>query len=214
MLFVIVTVVGLAGCGAGSAGDEEDPTPTPAPTEVSQVPEEDDANPAPNVPPGATAAPAPTSRPSSYDADGDGLLTADELKAAIIGTFGEFQFPAEYPITGEQLADQVLGSFSANDRATAMWEAGGEYMFVGSYHQCAWERVYLQANASGETRRQDEALDMLLATLPKLPMDDQGREIYEDFYAKARLGDPSGVARDVDGNCIGIAELTPVPGTP
>lgn len=95
-----------------------------------------------------------------------------------------------------------------------MFEAGGEYMFIGAYHQCAWERVYLQANASGDAAQQKEALDELLAALPKRPMDASGREMYEGYYQKARLGDPSGVANDVELNCNGIGELTPVPGTP
>lgn len=217
MLFVMIAVVGLAGCGAGSAGDE-DPTPAPAPTEETQVSGEDNAAPTErtetSVPPsGATPDLSLAPGTSSFDADGDGFMTADELRTATNATMPEFPFPPEYQVTGDQIADQMLGPNPPGDPAAESYQIKMEYTLIGGHHSCAWGRVYLQANASSDAARQQEAIEELFAGLPKHPMDEGSRAFHEDFYRKAQLGDPSGVANDVEQNCNGIGLATPVAGT-
>lgn len=218
MLFVIIAVIGLAGCSLGANGDEADSTPTPAPTGVTQVSGEDGTPPTERV---EVSAPPPEGTPdsslapgtSSFDADGDGFMTAAELRAATNATMPEFAFPPEYQPTGDQIADQMLGPYPPSDPAAESYQIKMEYLLIGAHHECAWERVYLQANASSDAARQQEAIDALLAGLPKHPMDPGGREMFEDMYRKAQLGDPSGVANVVEQNCNGIGLLTPVAGT-
>lgn len=233
MLFVVIALIGLAGCSSGA----DDSANNPAPTEVSQVSGEDGVAPTerietPAPPPGATQGAAPTERAeaavptpattpdfslapgtSSFDADGDGFMTAAELRAATNATMPEFRFPPEHQVTGDQIADQMLGSNPPSDPASESYQIKMEYTLIGGHHRCAWERVYLEANASGDTARRQQALDALLAALPKRPMGDDSRAFIEDYYRKAQLGDPSGVARDVEVNCNGIGLLTPVSGT-
>lgn len=214
MLFVMVALIGLAGCSPGSDGDDDAATST----EVSQVSGENYPAPTERV---EAAVPDPGTTPdfslapgtSSFDADGDGFMTADELRAATIATMPEFWFPPEYQVTGDLIADQMLGPNPPSDPEAESYQIKMEYTLIGGHHQCAWERVYLQANASGDTARQQEALDTLFAELPKRPMDPGGREMFEDYYRKAQLGDPSGVANDVNVNCNGIGLATPVAGT-
>ncbi len=186
MLVVVIAMIGLAGCSPGADGDGNDPTPGPSP------------------PPGTT----------SFDADGNGFMTADELRSAVNATMPEFPFPPRFKGTGDQIADQFLTFGGSNDPAAQNYQRGLEYTLIGPNHQCAWERVYLQANASGDATLQQESLDALLATLPKYPMDENAKEMFEDYYRKAQLGDPRMVASDVELNCNGIGLLTPAPGTP
>lgn len=244
MLVVLIAVIGLAGCGSGAESSQDDAAPTavsqvsgdirPASTQPVRAPASPPAatpNPSPAVAAtpvpstsGPVQAPASPARPtpdfshapgtSSFDADADGWMTAAELRTATIATMPEFRFPPENQPTGEQLADYTLASIPPADPSHESYQIKMEYTIISSYHTCAWERVFLQAHAAGDAARQQEALDILLAGLSMQNLDPGGRAMFEGYYAKARLGDPSGVANDVNVNCTGIGLLTPVPGTP
>lgn len=141
-------------------------------------------------------------------------MTAAELRTATIATMPEFPFPPEHQVTGDQIADQMLGFNPPSDPAAESYQIKMEYTLIGGHYRCAWARVYLQANASGAAARQQESLDALLAGLPKYPMDENSKDLFRDDYRKAQLGDPSLIVQEVEANCGGIGLLTPVPGTP
>lgn len=212
LLFVAIAMIGLAGCSLGSDGDDKDPTPTA----VSQVSGEDQVTAAEegapsNLPANPTAGPTPTPRISSYDADGDGFMTPDELRTAVNATLPEFPFPPEYRVTGDQIADQFFALGMPGTTEGEPFEAGFEYLLIAGHHQCSWERVYLQANASGDATAQKQAINALFAGQPKYQYGSEAdREMIADYWRKAQLGDPRLVARDVDLNCNGIGLLTPV----
>ncbi len=214
MVIGAIALVVLAGCSPASDAADADP----ASTEIGRGSEGGSADTTEFVkrtdrPPTPRSGPSPTPVTSSYDADGDGYMTAEELKTAVNGTVSEYQFPPEYQVSGDQLVDPFLAWAQTSGPDSEAFQVGMEHTIISGHHQCAWERVYLQAHSAGDEARQEEALNALFAGLRKQDLDPGSLEWVEGMYRKAQLGDPSLVANDVNLNCGGIGELTQVPGT-
>lgn len=225
LIVAVVVVVTMTGCADSEEGVSSDSTSTVADSQVANAestPTQDAANtesqptqdPA-NVKPAPTG-PQPTAMPSQQlpfrgsDADGDGVYTVDEFRAAITTLFDYYEWPARYVPDVSASTARLDESQFADDT----FEAPGEYTVVGMYYQCAWGQSWLDAFAGGDTAAMDASIQNLRAELALNPMNvPSTQQHYKNMYDKASLGDPALLLRHVEVNCGGM-EWLDQPATP
>ncbi|WP_213451511.1 hypothetical protein [Rhizomonospora bruguierae] len=95
------------------------------------------------------------------------------------------------------------GLKSQQDGASVTYQPDAATGMAQSYWQCAWEKEWL-AQRGRDTARETKALEQL-ATYPDMvsyaKLDETGQRFFQEFMAKAKLGDPSGFQQDVRANC-------------
>ncbi len=219
-LAVIVVLLGIVyGWNPGQIGDGGSPTHPAfgaAPAGVGSI-EETSTPTLPGAEPTVTAslnaAPTPTANPTtadSFDADGDGFMTSDELATAVAATIPRFTWPPDYQVSTEL----VMGPVYANSESrTGRFEMPFELSMLGTYHTCAWERTWLDARESGDEELAAEALAIMTQIIPYNPnyAPDLAAHMIE-IARRAAAGDPSLVIQYVENNCD-MEFLTPEAGT-
>lgn len=145
---------------------------------------------------------------SSFDRDGDGFYTFDDLEQAVNELFPTYEWPENYQITPVLM----LKGFAQNpdDR----WEEGYEFTLVGLYHVCAWDRAWLDAYREGNTALMEESLYQLQDVALENPVFTYIREPLGQMFERASLGDPTLIQQYVDNSCATYEFLTPEAGTP
>jgi hypothetical protein len=151
-----------------------------------------------DVPPG----PAPTQPPnpkSSFDRDGDGLYTSDELVEAVQSRFPTYEWPADYQVT----ADIIIQGLNLDRFPNSLFEANGEFTIIGLWHMCAWDFALLDAVRADDTTLRETSLHQLkVVSLEHWTSSDvEGRAFMLEMYDRAALGDPAGLQQYVDNNC-------------
>jgi hypothetical protein len=137
------------------------------------------------------------------DADRDIYITHREYAQAIYVAYGDYQWPDGYTPAVDDIVNYVS---TAEDReeSTAEYPYGPEpgHLVVGFWHSCAWYREWLDAYQSGDSEREAEALDMIANVVPDhFDSDESTHEHTEKIAKRASLGDPSLVARFIEGGC-------------
>jgi hypothetical protein len=95
----------------------------------------------------------------------------------------------------------------------ASWQPGNGQSTADGYWFCAWQREWLAARQAADMHRAGDALaEIRRVTATHLyrvasPPPDQ--KYYDDLLAKAALGDPSAVSRDVQLNCPAPVRTSP-----
>ena len=134
---------------------------------------------------------------SSFDGDGNGFMTRDELREAFTATSAQYVLPHGYSVSVESI-------FRRHTRGTPMdaeFENGAEHTIFGFLHMCAWGQVYLDAQARGDPMTQATAMDQLVNVTLNVPTFTSLRDTLEERIASAQLGDSSDLARFIDTNC-------------
>lgn len=147
---------------------------------------------------------------SSFDSDGDGFYTFDELEQAVTALFTSYDWPQNYQVDLDNLTSDIAAMSGPNDQ----FEAPGEYTIVGLYHVCAWEHAWLDAYREGNARLMEESLDQLQGAALDNPMFVAIQEDLRERFERAELGDPSMIQQDVDNSCNSYEFVTPTSGTP
>lgn len=147
-----------------------------------------------------TSAPAPTFGPSSFDSNGDGWYTYEELREAILAVLNTYTWPPNYPVSAE-----FIRSAMANPpNGDPLFQVGSEYTALSTFHECGWWQTWLDAKESGDSNLEAQALDQILNVVPTSPTLDPGSaEHLRGIAAKAQLGDATGVISLVEANCQG-----------
>lgn len=160
----------------------------------------------------ASAAPTEVSlsRESSFDRDGDGYYTYEELEEAVTALMPNYDFPPSYQVT----PDIMMMSMKPFASSGARWRVPMEYTVVNIYHQCAWELTWLDAYRDGNTELMEESLHQLQnVALAGPTIEASLRDWMVEMYDRAALGDPTLIQQDVDSSCQ-MEWATPQPGTP
>lgn len=179
------------------------PASTPAgitdgPELVVAEPSDSDESFAKPTPPGGVYPTVPPNPKSSFDSDGDGLYTQDEMNEAIEYRFGEYEWPPNFSVTPGDVTSVL------NLPPGSLIEAPGEYTILGRFHTCSWEVTLLNATLAGDQELIDESMYQLVEFGQKknpLSRDENGKAHYRDLYNKAILGDPSGLQNGINSNC-------------
>lgn len=147
---------------------------------------------------------------SSFDSDGDGFYTFDELEQAVTALFTSYDWPQNYQVDLDNLKSDLAAMSGPNDQ----FEAPGEYTIVGLYHVCAWELAWLDAYQEGDARLMEESLDQLRGAALDNPMFVAIQEDLGERFERAELGDPLLIQQDVDNSCTSYEFVTPTSATP
>lgn len=97
--------------------------------------------------------------PISYDVDGDGVLSAEELATAVRERYPKVIWPAAYAVPLEDL----LAAIDASDQAS--WPIGSEFRVLEVPAVCAWFGAFLDAHGRGDRLQQPAALDQAMYVL-------------------------------------------------
>ncbi|MDO8964133.1 MAG: hypothetical protein Q7W30_06515 [Coriobacteriia bacterium] len=121
------------------------------------------------------------------------LLDETGYKQARTTIQGEYALPASFRWTDPPAQEQGT-----------KYEEGVARAEVESYWVVAWETEWLEQRGK-DPARAAKALDILRNKVPKSRLmteysDESVRRIYTDALAKAELGDPSGIQRDIELN--------------
>lgn len=163
-----------------------------------------------DVPTGPAPTEIPISRESTFDSDGDGKYTYDELKQAIAELMPSYEFPPNYQVT----LDILMTTMKPFADKNASWQVPMEYTVLGTYHQCAWQLTWLDAYHDGDTALMDKSLDQLQTVALNDPtLDISLRDHMVEMYERAELGDPTLMQQYVDTSCQ-MEWATPDSGTP
>ncbi|MCO5217614.1 MAG: hypothetical protein M9909_02065 [Thermomicrobiales bacterium] len=190
-------IILLAGCGAGN---QDNVRPTQPPTGKETPEEIIKPSPTGDIP---TAAPPMA---STFDADGDGFMTRDELKEAVRTRESEFVFPNGYVLS----VDRIINVNTAQLPSYFTFENGAEYMMIGHPHMCAWAQTFLDAATRGDNMATATAL-MQLRTVKDNPMYQYVTDMYLDMFARAELGDVAQLQNWVSSECRwDVFESTPI----
>lgn len=156
----------------------------------------------------------PTAEPpmeSPYDSDGDGFMTANELKEAIDDRSEEFDFPEGYVLSREWF-DAMISNLGEK----ALHANGGEYSWLGFAHMCAWGQTWLDANAMNDSETMSRAMDQLMTVTLSNPMYTNIAKQYRGIFEHAQAGNTQPLERLLRQQCNwSVFESTPTPaGTP
>lgn len=200
----------LVACGPSSTNNDVTDSPT-SPIEVERnrtqelniASEESTAIPSPVEEVGQVLSSPPVDA-ANLDADGDGWLTADEFQIDLFNSSSGYNFSPEFPMSGEQ----AWINFTAGnpDQAQgAEYQIGLADMMLGVYFECSWMLTWIDAFATGDNQRQNEALSQLERMLELGYFEDQAsRDAVASILGQAQLGDPAGLQQLVNVNCQGI----------
>lgn len=187
------------------------PTSTVAPTKVSVsaevqptlpgglrigTPESGEPTNKDNAPP-AQSGVIPTSPPSSFDSDNNGVLSTPELIAALRATYPTYNWPPGYIF---DLETAIHGIEDQATRINSMYETGMERTMLGGAYQCAWLLTLLDAIYAGNDPLSAESLEQLRTQLASDPSMTEIRQFAEDALNSAELGDPGPLQTMIDIN--------------
>jgi len=164
----------------------------------------------------APTGPAPTVMPtftSTFDADGDGFYTYDELEQAVTQLMATYTWPPNYLVTPELM----LRGFQSdpNIHRGQPFQVKYEYTLVGFFHLCDWERTWLDAYRDGDQKLLKASVYQLQTVAPENIVFKENPDHVKEIGDSAALGNPAPIQNEVDTFCkSGYPYITPVSGTP
>lgn len=143
-----------------------------------------------------TPAIIPTPMPSTFDSDGDGLLSVPELTSALRATYPSYSWPPGYELD----LDAVIAGIEAEaERFPVFYENGSERTMLVFPYLCAWQYTLRDAMFAGDEERIAESIERLREELAANPQMVTLQEIVRDAVDRAELGDPAPLQMMLDG---------------
>lgn len=141
---------------------------------------------------------APTEEPapkSSFDADGDGWMTWDEVNTAVRSTFPTYEWPNAYTTDVETLLTwrEAITNSNGQDVSNTNFQSGIEHSLPGEANVCAWTFNWLDAYAEGNQIKMDTSMEHIDALVSDLWSLSGIRTDLEIMLNQAILGDISGL---------------------
>lgn len=144
----------------------------------------------------------PTPQSSSFDSDGDGLLTHLELIEALRASYASNEWPADYQL---DLDIFVRGIEEEAKKFPVFYENGSERTLLMITSLCAWQYALRDALFSGDQDLISQSVDHLRTTLGAHPEQASLQETVGDAVDRAELGDPAPLQAQIDG--LGCATI-------
>lgn len=156
--------------------------------------------------------------PTTFDEDGNGDFTAEEMTNAIRAIYAYYVWPPDYYVTVETIVAQSSTTATLPDGQ----QVGVHYAiedFRGAIdvrHHCAWILQWGHYYELGETELADQVLDVLVITTEDGAMAEYDKGRFQDWINQARLGDVSMIMLFVEepGMCSGWTWDSPPPSSP
>lgn len=137
---------------------------------------------------------------SSFDRNGDGWMTWDEVSAGVESQFSAFSWPQNYQTTPNLLLSKAK-SMSEVGEGESGYQASTDYAILADANMCAWYFSWKDAFKAADNAEIERSLGQIRAIALSAPHLILVRDQLEARLNSAALGDPAPLHEMLDSFC-------------